>query len=588
MRRVVSLKRQMILYFSIAFSLTLLAFGGAILSYNSNSFLEQSYADCRQIVHSRIALIDTYFLQLQNVSRIIATDVDVVEAVASRNGAGILDYAQELYRQRNVVSKLKQVDVLGNIDAALIIGGDSRYLYFYGRSPRKGYDFSQASWFVDAATPKDLTAHFTGMHDTSYLLGSSPEQTVSLVTPIVNTAQFSAKEKAYLLFDFQLEPMLAAEHAPGDIQIAIFQGETPVYFVAESLSTAQQELIAQGLGSGEASFMLPRDAQSPTPYLVVRESSRVSGWTILGIMSVTEIEEHRNANTLFVALLILLSILMIALLSLLISNSILVPIKHLLASFDAIASGAPQVSFPATRSVEINLLSSTAQHMLRSIDRLKQEAIQQQALLSREQFKVLQHQINPHLVNNTLQSIKALAFAGDASAISRTTTLLGRILSYSVYNPLDMVPLSQELAYIENYIALQQMRYPGITYGIECDPQTGILPVPKLIVQPIVENAIEHGLSAVKEGRIDLCVEEDGEAVHIMVVDNGVGFDVQKLEAVRALLQLPHPQPESDHIGILNVHQRIEKIYGIGYGVSILSKPGMQTTVVITVGRKEA
>jgi hypothetical protein len=147
--------------------------------------------------------------------------------------------------------------------------------------------------------------------------------------------------------------------------------------------------------------------------------------------------------------------------------------RKLLARFDAIATGQTDVDFAPTRSVEINLLSDTAQNMLRNIDRLQRETLAQQTLLTREQFKVLQHQINPHLVNNTLQSIKALALSQDTAAISRTTTLLGRILSYSVYNPLDMVPLAEELNYIENCIALQRLRYPGIVCGIDCGAEAG-------------------------------------------------------------------------------------------------------------------
>ncbi|MCL2810361.1 MAG: histidine kinase [Clostridia bacterium] len=572
----------MIAYFSVAFSLVFIVFGSVLLQYNSNSFREQSYDYCRQIVAARIALIDTYFMQLQNVSRIIANDGDVIEAVAYRNSKEISDYAAELSRQRNIVNKIKQVDVLGNIDTTLIIGNDYHYLYFYGQSPRRGFDFSQTRWFMDAAPTRDLSARFTGLHDTDYLLGDTLP-TVSLIAPIINVAQYDASPLGYLVCDFRLEPILEAEPAPDDIQIAIFDGETPVYFSDAAFSPKQRGLLMQHLQSGQRSFTLPQDRESVAPYIAVRESSAVSGWTILGIMPVTEIETLRNANTLFVGLLILLSISIIVLLSLLISNSVLVPMQKLLARFNAIASGRTDVDFAPTRSMEINRLSDTAQNMLQSIDRLQKETIAQQALLSREQFKVLQHQINPHLFNNTLQSIKALAVCGDTAAISRITTLLGKILSYSVYNPLDMVPLSQELNYIENYIALQQMRYPNIEYGIDCDLEAGAVFVPKLIVQPIVENAIEHGFNGVKSGRIDLCVERDGEALHIIVVDSGVGFDLQKLESIRGWLEQPDAQEEGSHIGIPNVHKRIRSIYGPEYGVSILSKPGMHTSVVITL-----
>jgi len=580
-----SLKRQMIAYFSVAFSLVFIVFGSVTLSYNSNSFREQSYDYCRQIVATRIALIDTYFLQLQNVSRIIVGDADVVDAVAYRNSTEVTDYAAELYRQRAIINKIKQVDVLGNIDTTLIIGGDYQYLYYYGLSPSRGYDFSQARWFLDAAPARDLTARFTGLHDTDYLLGDTLP-TVSLIAPIINVAQYGASPLAYLLFDFRLEPILEAEQAPDSIQIAIFDGDAPVYFDDSALSSKQQTTLLQNLQSGQHSFTLPQDGESTAPYIAVRESSAVSGWTILGIMPVTEIDTHRNANTLFVGLLILLSIVIIMLLSVLISNSVLVPMQKLLVRFNDIAIGNTDVDFAPTRSMEINRLSETAHNMLRSIDRLQKEAIAQQALLSREQFKVLQHQINPHLFNNTLQSIKALAVCGDTAAISRITTLLGKILSYSVYNPLDMVPLSEELNYIENYINLQQMRYPNIEYGIDCDPALGEVHVPKLIVQPIVENAIEHGFNSVKSGRVDLCVERDGDALHIIVVDSGVGFDLQKLEEIREQLELPGAEEKGGHIGIPNVHKRIRSIYGPGYGVSILSKPGMHTSVIITLPGK--
>lgn len=580
-----SLKRQMIAYFSIVFSLIFAIFGWVILRYNSNGLRERSYEYCRQIVGARIMLIDTYFLQLQNVSRVIASDVDVEEAVAFRNATTTINYADELYRQRVVINKIKQADVLGNLDTTMIIGGDNQYLYFYGQSPRKGYDFGRAQWFRDAIAAKDLTPRFTGMHDTDYLLGGEDRYTVSLITPIINTAQFDAGDPAYLVCDFRLEPILAAQNAPEDIRIAIFDGEAPVRFEEVSLSAAQRDELMNNLQGGASSFMLPRDLQSIAPYIVVRAQSQVSGWTILGIMPVADIETYRNANTVFVALLVLLSIGIIVVLSLLISNSILIPLRQLLTRFDAIASGATEVNFAVTRSVEINLLSDTAHHMLRNIEKLRNESLAQQALLTNEQFKVLQHQINPHFVNNTLQTIKALALNNDTAAISRITTLLGRILSYSVYNPLDRVPLFEELNYIENYIELQRARYPGITYGIECSAEAGAVRVPKLIVQPIVENAIEHGLADNKAGRIDLFIEEDEDELHILVIDSGVGFSEDRLEAVRASLEASDAKKEGDHIGIMNVHRRIRKIYGERYGVSILSRTGMRTSVVISVAR---
>lgn len=109
--------------------------------------------------------------------------------------------------------------------------------------------------------------------------------------------------------------------------------------------------------------------------------------------------------------------------------------------------------------------------------------------------------------------------------------------------------------------------------------------MPKLIIQPIVENAIEHGFFNVKCGHIHLCVEAEGEEVHIIIVDSGVGFDQNKLEHIQQMLASYDGNTGESHIGIMNVHRRLVSIYGPSYGISILSRPGMQTSVILTVKR---
>jgi two-component system sensor histidine kinase YesM len=477
------------------------------------------------------------------------------------------------------------VDVLGNVDTTLLIGSDFKCLYSYGHSPKRDFDFSREEWFAQSVTEGRYTSHFTGLHNTPYLISDIGSQTVSVITPIVNTAQYMAKQAAYLMLDIKLQPILTGEEMGKGVQFAIYQGDDPIYFPEGLLSDSQWTEFNLQRSAGLDSFALMRKGFKGDSYLVVRARSQVSGFNILGFLPITEIEMLRNASTLFVALMVAASIALIASLSLLISKSLLVPLNQLVGRFNDIAAGDTGVTFAPTRSKEIGLLADTASNMLESINRLSRESMENQALLSREQFKVLQHQINPHFFNNTLQSIKALAMLGDAAAISRITTLLGKILTYSVYSPLDMVPLHQELDYIESYILLQKIRYPQITYTIDCPEDVKAVPVPKLIIQPIVENAIEHGFSNVKSGHIHLCVQEEGEEVHIIIVDSGVGFDQDKLEHIHKMLSNGNGDADAGHIGIMNVHRRIFSIYGPGYGISILSRPGMQTSVVLTVKR---
>lgn len=579
-----SLKKQMILYFSIAFSVISIVFGIAILTYNTNSFLEQSYDYCQRNVESNIMLVDNYLQQIKNVARIIANDTNVVEAVSYRNNTDTIDYKKELGYQRYVTDKIKQVDVLGNIENSFIIGDDHTCLYYYGNSPKKEYAFSRQQWFTDATGNNGYSTHFTNYHPTDYLLTDSTDETVSIITPIVNPTLYVETKKAYFMCDFKLESILLSGADQGNIHIAIYDRQTPVYFSnTDRLSQEQLGQLYKNLVAGNHRFILEKSKENPYSVMVVNGTLQTSGWSILGIMPLKEIETIKNANTTFVFGLIVASIVIIVLLSLLISKSILVPMNMLVGKFNEIADGNTNVAFERTKSGEVNLMAQTAENMLESIGRLNREVIREHEQYSREQFKVLQQQINPHFLNNMLQSIKALAVAGEMASISKMTTILGKILSYAVYNSFDKVKLSEEIEYIRNYMALQKIRYANIEYTIDCAESFLDVSVPKLIIQPLVENAIEHGLLGGKSGKITLYVDHDEDEIHIIVSDNGVGISYDKCLEIEQKLENGDSANESHSIGLLNVHQRIKSLYGEGYGVSILSRPGMNTSVVITI-----
>lgn len=578
-----SLKKQMIISFSVAFSLIIVIFINLILNYNINIFRDQSFDYCSKIVESNIILFDNYFEQMQNILRIIANDSRVIEAVSYRNNADKIDYALELYHQRNIADILKQAQVVGNIDTTLIIGDDYKSLYYYGNSPKKDYDFSKESWFMDAIGNNGASVHFTDYHYKDYLITDTGSQTVSIITTIVNTVHYMPSNKSYLMCDFKLEPIILSEAASKNIEIAIYDNSTPIYFTRGQMSDEQFKLLSENLANKSHSFILPKTTGSQYSYVVVNESSRISGWTIIGIMPVPEIDTMRTATTTFSIAMIVLSIAIVITLSLVISKSILVPMNTLVDKFNSIAAGETNVIFEPTRSEEVNILAQTAHNMLANIDRLTQEAIKNNKLLIQEQFKVLQHQINPHFFNNMLQSIKAMAVEGNTAAISRTTTLLGKILSYAVYNPLDRVKLSQELNYIGSYIDLHKIRYSKIGYSIDCPPELSNVSVPKLIIQPIIENSIEHGFSDTMAGYIRISVEEDNEDIHIIVTDNGIGFEENKLSEIKEKLAGQSSDTVTTSIGIMNVHFRIQNIYGTGYGISILSRKNTSTSIIITI-----
>lgn len=584
-----SLRQQMIFSFSIVFIALIVVFGSLILNYNISSYQKQSYNSINKVVKANLSLIDNHLDQLITVSKIVANDQDIINAVTYRNSVQEIDYSVELYNQREVASKIKQLDVLGNITNALIIGNNHEYLYYYGSSPVRGYRFDQQDWFNKAAYMEDKYIRFTNFHPTDYLLNYRNRKTVSVITPIINANQYYAAERTFLMTDFNLDPILSDKNGQGNMQIAIYDSVNPVHFANNShLSTMQKEEISEGLRKGKKSFIVAKSGDHPVSYLVVNETSLVSGWTILGIMPLTEVEELRSTNTTVVIAMVVIACMLVVLLSGLISKSILNPMQSLLQRFNQIASGRRDVSFKESRSKEINLIAETADHMLKNINQLTDEVVEEQRRLATEQLKVLQHQINPHFLNNVLQSIKSMAVCGDTESISKATTLLGKILSYSVYNPYELVELEQELSYTENYIILQNIRFNGlIKYSMSCDEQLDHFLVPKLMIQPLVENAIEHGFEDRKEGHLSIVVEDAGSEIYIAITNDGAAVDSVEVERINSMLSNQDTYKQNQSIGLLNLNQRLKSCYGMQAGVKMLSREGMNTSIVITIPKRK-
>ncbi|MDY2651722.1 MAG: histidine kinase, partial [Eisenbergiella porci] len=191
--------------------------------------------------------------------------------------------------------------------------------------------------------------------------------------------------------------------------------------------------------------------------------------------------------------------------------------------------------------------------------------------------------INPHFLNNVLQLIKGMAVEGKKTEeISRLSTLLGKILAYSVYQPYEDVELKEELEYVKNYMEIQNLRYGGrIFYTIDCEPGLENVRISKLLIQPLVENAIEHGIKGKGRGMISISAERERDSICILVNDNGTGIPEPELADMKRKLEAETVYLQEKSIGVLNVNARLKRKYGGRYGIEVISREGAGTTVII-------
>lgn len=302
----------------------------------------------------------------------------------------------------------------------------------------------------------------------------------------------------------------------------------------------------------------------------------------MGIRSLDEIHSINRKLSCILAGILLLSVLLVALISRIVSKSILTPMNRLVDCCNQVAVGNYEVEFPEGKSEEIHVLSQTVQTMIHNVFRLSEKVVEEEKKLSEEQLRALQHQINPHFLNNVLQLIKGMAVEGKTEEISRLSTLLGKILAYSVYQPYEDVELKEELEYVKNYMEIQNLRYGGrIFYAIDCEPGLENVRISKLLIQPLVENAIEHGLKGKGRGMISISAERERDSICILVNDNGTGIPEPELADMKRKLEAETVYLQEKSIGVLNVNARLKRKYGGRYGIEVISREGAGTTVII-------
>jgi two-component system sensor histidine kinase YesM len=220
-----------------------------------------------------------------------------------------------------------------------------------------------------------------------------------------------------------------------------------------------------------------------------------------------------------------------------------------------------------------------------------------ETLIANAKLFALQNQINPHFLYNTFETIRSIALDEDRHDIAEMTEALAGLFRYNISRPGEMATLAEEIENSKNYLLIQQYRFPG-KFAIEWVTPVGeaimSLTLPVLTIQPILENAIHHGIEPVMgTGKIIVRIWTTEEKLVIAVEDNGAGIDGQKLEMLRAKLNqsffdeskrnITKNKHGSSGIALANVHQRIQLYFGEDYGLEIYSTKDVGTSVHIII-----
>lgn len=314
-----------------------------------------------------------------------------------------------------------------------------------------------------------------------------------------------------------------------------------------------------------------------------------TGWTVVDCTSVRELlSKSRQAQSIYVLMAVLLVIVSL-LFSRFMARSITLPIQKLRDSMEKVQEGDFSISDVVVDSDnEIGSLTKSFDVMTHRIQELMEQNVYEQEQKRKSELKALQSQINPHFLYNTLDSIIWMAEGKKNEEVVLMTASLARLLRQSISNEDEVVPIANEVEYARGYLTIQKMRYKDkLEFQIEVEPSILHIPLIKLVLQPIIENAIYHGLKY-KESKGLLIIKgfmKDGNAV-LQVIDDGVGMDEETLAHIYDRHKVNY---HSNGVGVYNVQKRLKLYYGDDYGITYESKKGEGTTATITIpGRQEA
>ena len=555
---------------------------GVSMKFTNTSIFENSSEYTHTIIQQMNQNIDSYIDYMENIAYLISSNEDVQdylfdEKIDNEGRYRILNQFQTILDSR---SDIRNVGIISKNGRMLINDGS--------KSVNQDLDLNTQEWYA-TALEKPNGPILTSSHVQHIISGERP-WVITLSRGIRDRSGSGEKEGVFFIdLNYSAISGLCDQSTVGTKGYAfILDAKGNIVY------HPQQQQLYNELQTENISLIMDTDEDTELTgtgndgklYSISR--SEKTGWTVVDCTNVKELlSKSRQAQSVYVLTAIILVIVAL-LFSRFMARSITLPIQKLRDSMKKVQEGDFSVSDVVVDSKnEIGSLTKSFDVMTHRIHELMEQNVHEQEEKRKSELKALQSQINPHFLYNTLDSIIWMAEGKKNEEVVLMTASLARLLRQSISNEDEVVPIANEVEYARGYLTIQKMRYKDkLEFQIEVDSSILYIPLIKLVLQPIIENAIYHGLKY-KESKGLLIVKgfmKDGNAV-LQVIDDGVGMDEETLAHIYDKHKVNY---HSNGVGVYNVQKRLKLYYGEDYGITYTSELGKGTTATITIpGRQE-
>ncbi len=544
-----------------------MTFIGVILYSKVSNLAEQNaIINTRQIIDQVNTNLDYYLRSMMEISNYLN---EVIRNDADISSANLKDQMDVILNTRKDIVTL----ALFSSEGKLLAG-----VPFY--KIKDDVDMTEQEWFK-APIKEPANLYFSSPHVENIYKGQ--HSWVVSLSRGVTVNQNGKKVKGVLLVDMNFSTIDQL------CQKVNFGKKGYVYIIDSNYNIVyhpQQQLINVGLKKEnlddvrEHVFGRYFDNYNGERRLITIETVNYCRWRIVGIAYMDEIAAIKKDIGNYILYLLVFGVLFVMSISAFASAKISQPIKKLEKSMKMVEQGKFDINIDIKGETEVAQLSKAFKLMVARIKQLMSQIVLEQEAKRISELNALQAQINPHFLYNTLDSVVWMAENGKSDDVITMTVALARLFRISISRGRNIISVRQELEHAKNYLVIQSIRYKNkFKYEIKAQEEALKCSTIKLILQPIIENSIYHGIEYMPDqGFIKISVSiKDGKLLYV-ISDNGLGMDKQTLDS---LLSGNVKSKNGSGVGVKNVHERIQLYYGKEYGLQIESELEVGTTVYI-------
>ena len=433
---------------------------------------------------------------------------------------------------------------------------------------KPGVDVTKEAWFQNAVTQTE-NQHFSRPHVQNLFVNSKGNYAhVLTLSRMVQVPDAYEVQDGVLLIDLKYEQLES-------IFKNISLGEEGYIYLVDGAGNLiyhpQQQLILDGIEQeNHEKASAYKDGVHDEVFegqhrKVTIKSVGYTGWKIVGVVSDKAAQLSTVKNIIFLIALVMSFMLILSIINSYISKKVTIPIEHLEGAVKRIAEGDLETTIEERGAYEISHLGRSIRKMKVRIKKLMEDIVREQEIQRKNELDTLQSQINPHFLYNTLDIVVWMVENEKPQDAVRALTALARFFRIGLSKGKTIITVRDEIEHVKNYLTIQKMRYKNkFEYYFEVEEEVLELSTLKLILQPIVENAILHGVKGVTAGQIIVSAIEYENDFVISVFNNGNSADKKKIED---LLKGEKNQRAVTGIGLYNVNSRLKLLYGESYGL---------------------